>query len=135
MKSIKRIPVLMIILSILTLICGCGSSSDSAEPQSPKVPVNVQSVCRAMTKNFVEDILAEDYSMLAFNVESFELDENADGSVKILYFPTAESGATKVNLTIVKSGTTYKIEYALLAGLYEVDLSQIPEKQITFIEQ
>lgn len=80
--------------------------------------------------------LTEDYSMLAFNVESFDLDENRNGTINILYLPSnAGDGATKVNLTIVKNGDTYKIEYAMLSGLYEVDLSSVSTEYTEFVIQ
>lgn len=74
--------------------------------------------------------------MLAFNVESFDLDENQNGTINILYLPSnAGDGATKVNLTIVKNGDTYKIEYAMLLGLYEVDLSSVSTEYTEFVIQ
>jgi hypothetical protein len=45
----------------------------------------------------------------------------------------AGNGATKVNLTISKKDNTYKIEYALLAGLYEVDLDQLPSQYLKYM--
>lgn len=94
-------------------------------------PANVESVCRALTKRFVENVVLEEYSMLAFNVEDFELDENGNGTIKILYMP---SDLTKVNLSIIKNGNVYTIESALLSGLYEVDMNMVAEENKVFIE-
>lgn len=90
-----------------------------------------------MTENFVEGVVEEDYSMLAFNVEEFELDENENGTIKVLYLPSnaGEEGATKVNLTISKNGGTYKIEYAMLSGLYEVDLEGVSKEYTELITE
>lgn len=139
MKITKKAFLFLIILGVISALCGCSSKSDvnsSDNSEAPEFPVHIQSICRAMTKNFVEDVMGEDYSMLAFNVSDFDLDENEDGTIQILYLPSnaGEAGATKVNLTISKKGTVYTIEYAMLSGLYEVDLTQIPAEHITFID-
>ena len=98
--------------------------------------VDKEVVCRALTEMFVENVVGEDYSMLAFNVEDYELDENENGTIKILYMPSnAGNGATKVNLTIVKSDSTYQIEYALLAGINEVDMSTVSNQYKIFVDQ
>lgn len=47
----------------------------------------------------------------------------------------AGNGATKVNLTIVKSDSTYQIEYALLAGINEVDMSTVSNQYKIFVDQ
>ncbi|MDY4839988.1 MAG: hypothetical protein SO160_10675 [Lachnospiraceae bacterium] len=105
--------------------------TDTTEPS-----MQTEAVCRALTEIFVENVVGEKYSMLAFNVEDFELDENEDGTIKILYMPSnAGDGATKVNLTISKNGNAYKIEYALLAGIDEVDLSTVSTQYTEIVDQ
>lgn len=105
--------------------------TDTTEPS-----MQTEAVCRALTEIFVENVVGEKYSMLAFNVEDFELDENEDGTIKILYMPSnAGDGATKVNLTISKNGDAYKIEYALLAGIDEVDLSTVSTQYTEIVDQ
>lgn len=140
MKRKPSFLALLLVFGILgVFLCSCSSesSTDSTESADPKIPSNVEAVCRAMTKNFVEDLLEEDYSMLAFNVSNFDLDENQNGTIDILYLPSnaGDEGATKIDLTIAKSGSMYTVEYALLAGMYEVDLSQFPAEHLTFMEQ
>ena len=105
-----------------------------SKSQSPKgLPTLIDGSCRAMTKKFVEGVVEEDYSMLAYNVEEFDLDESENGTIKILYLPSnAGNGATKLNLTITKNGSTYKIQYALLSGLYEVELDKLSQEYIEF---
>jgi hypothetical protein len=108
-------------------------NSDNKANNSDNLPSEIETVCRLITKNFVQEVVEEDYSMFAFNVESFELDDDENGTIDILYMPSdAGNGATKVNLTISKKDNTYKIEYALLAGLYEVDLDQLPSKYLKY---
>ena len=109
-------------------------SDSSSEAQSPKdLPTAIDGSCRAMTKKFVEKVVEEDYSMLAYSVEEFDLDENENETIKILYLPSnAGDGATKVNLTINKDDSTYKIEYALLSGLYEVELDELSKEYTEF---
>lgn len=105
------------------------------ENKEAELSINDEALCRALTKTFVENAVDEKYSMFDFNVKEFELDENGNGTIKILYMPSNEKdGATKVNLTISKNGKVYKIEYALLDGLYEVDLSTIPNNYIEIID-
>lgn len=71
--------------------------------------------------------------MWDFNVQSFHLDKKGKGTIKILYMPSnAGKGATKVNLTIKTNGNVYKITYALLAGINEVDLSTVPRQYTEF---
>lgn len=98
----------------------------------PNLSPEIESMCRTMTKRFIENVVDEDYSMFAFNIQSFELHDN-NGEIRIIYFPenAGADGATKVNLTIVKTDNTYKIEYALLNGLYEVELSELTANYIT----
>ena len=92
-------------------------------------------VCRALTNLFVENVVGEKWHMLAFNVKSYELDENENGTIEILYMPSdAGNGETKVNLTIEKNDDTYTITYALLAGLYEVDLSAVQNRYKTLTD-
>lgn len=111
-------------------------ADDTMETKADKLPVEAEVVCRALTEMFVENVVGEDYSMLAFNVEDYELDENENGTIKILYMPSnAGNGATKVNLTIVKSDSTYQIEYALLAGVYEVDMSTVSNQYKVLVDQ
>nr|WP_304578947.1 hypothetical protein [uncultured Acetatifactor sp.] len=111
-------------------------ADDTMETKVDKLPVEAEVVCRALTEMFVENVVGEDYSMLAFNVEDYELDENENGTIKILYMPSnAGNGATKVNLTIVKSDSTYQIEYALLAGINEVDMSTVSNQYKIFVDQ
>ena len=100
------------------------------ETKSDTLPTLIDGGCRALTENFVEGAVGEEYSMFAYNVEEFELDENENGTIKILYLPSnaGEDGATKVNLTISLKDGAYKIEYAMLSGLYEVDLSQVSKE-------
>ena len=103
--------------------------------ENKSFPSNAESVCRALTKRFIENVVMEDYSMLAFNVEDFELDANDNGTIKILYLPSnAGNGSTKVNLTVSKNGNIYTIESALLSGLYELDMNMVPEEYKVFIE-
>lgn len=107
---------------------------DTQDETAKEPSMQTEAVCRALTETFVKNVVGEKYSMLAFNVEDYDLDENEDGTIKILYMPSdAGNGATKVNLTIAKSGNTYKIEYALLGGIDEVDLSSV-SSQYTQIE-
>lgn len=111
-------------------------ADDTMETKVDKLPVEAEVVCRALTEMFMENVVGEDYSMLAFNIEDYELDENENGTIKILYMPTnAGTGATKVNLTIAKENNTYQIEYALLAGVYEVDMSTISNKYKVLVDQ
>lgn len=113
------------------------SSEQETESQSKALSILIEGGCRALTENFVEGVVEEDYSMLAFNVEEFELDENENGTIKVLYLPSnvGEEGATKVNLTISKNGGTYKIEYAMLSGLYEVDLEGVSKEYTELITE
>ena len=112
------------------------SESNVDTKSTDKLPSIIDAGCRALTKKFVEGVVNEEYSMLAFNVEEFELDENADGTIKILYFLSdAGKNATKVNLTISKTGGTYRIEYAMLAGLYEVNLEELSKEYIEFVTE
>ena len=105
------------------------------ENKDAELSTDDEALCRALTKTFVENAVGEKYSMFDFNIKEFELDENGNGTIKILYMPSnAKNGTTKVNLTISKNGKVYKIEYALLAGLYEVDLSTIPNNCIEMID-
>lgn len=105
------------------------------ENKDVELSIDDEALCRALTKTFVENVVGEKYSMFDFNIEEFELDENGNGTIKILYMPSnAKNGTTKVNLTISKNGKIYKIEYALLAGVYEVDLSTVPNNCIEMID-
>lgn len=99
----------------------------TGEPSQPaKLPAGAETMCRALTNLFVEHVVGEEWHMLAFSVENYELDENGNGTIEVLYLPpNAGSGETKVNLTIEKSDDTYTIIYALLAGADEVDLSAV----------
>ena len=111
-------------------------ADDTMETKVDKLPVEAEVASRALTEMFVENVVDEDYSMLAFNVEDYELDENENGTIKILYMPSnAGNGATKVNLTIVKSDSTYQIEYALLAGINEVDMSTVSNQYKVLVDQ
>lgn len=105
------------------------------ETKSDTLPTLIDGGCRALTENFVEGAVGEEYSMFAYNVEEFELDENENGTIKILYLPSnaGEEGATKVNLTISLKDGAYKIEYAMLSGLYEVDLTQVSKEYTELI--
>lgn len=110
--------------------------TNTKETETTEPSMQTEAVCRALTEIFVENVVGEKYSMLAFNVEDFELDENEDGTIKILYMPSnAGDGATKVNLTISKNGNAYKIEYALLAGIDEVDLSTVSTQYTEIVDQ
>lgn len=104
---------------------------ENTNTENKSFPINCESVCRALTERFIKNVVLEEYSMLAFNVEDFKLDENGNGTIKILYMP---SDLTKVNLTIIKNGNVYTIESALLSGLYEVDMNAVPEENKVFIE-
>lgn len=102
--------------------------------EESKLSTKIESNCRAITKKFVERAVQEDYSMLAFSIQSFDLDENENGTIKILYLPSdAGKGSTKVNLTVTKKNSTYKIEEAMLSGLYEVDLNAVSKEYTEFI--
>ena len=104
------------------------------ETKSGTLPILIDGSCRALTKKFIEGAVKEEYSMFAYNVEEFELDENENGTIKILYLPSnAGDGATKVNLTISLKDGVYKIEYAMLSGMYEVDLTQVSKKYTELI--
>lgn len=105
------------------------------EAKSDTLPTLIDGGCRALTENFIEGAVEEEYSMFAYNVEEFELDENENGTIKILYLPSnaGEDGATKVNLTISLKDGAYKIEYAMLSGLYEVDLTQVSKEYTELI--
>lgn len=110
-------------------------SETEAESDSDTLPVEIDGGCRALTKNFIEGAVGEDYSAFAYSVEEFELDENENGTIKILYLPSnaGEDGATKVNLTISLKDGAYKIEYAMLSGLYEVDFTQVSKEYTELI--
>lgn len=98
-----------------------------------ELPTDDMMICRVLTQIFVQDVLGENYSLFDFNVEGFKLDENGNGTIDILYMPSnTKNGITKVNLTISKNGKVYKTEYALLNGVYEVDLNTVPNKCIEF---
>lgn len=107
-------------------------TNQSAEDED-QLPVEAESACRALTRLFIKNVVKEDYSMWAFNVKSFDLDKKGKGTIKILYMPSdAGNGATKVNFTIKTTGKAYKITYALLAGINEVDLSTVPSQYREF---
>lgn len=110
-------------------------SETEVESDSDTLPVEIDGGCRALTKNFIEGAVGEDYSAFAYSIEEFELDENENGTIKILYLPSnaGEDGATKVNLTISLKDGAYKIEYAMLSGLYEVDLTQVSKEYTELI--
>lgn len=110
-------------------------TTQNTEQEQATLSTTIDGGCRALTKRFVQGAVGEDYSMLAYNVEEFEIDENGNGTVKVLYLPSnaGEEGATKVNLTISVKDGAYKIEYAMLAGLYEVDLAQISKEHTELI--
>lgn len=110
------------------------TTTQSTEVKEPSM--QTEAVCRALTEIFVKNVVGEDWHMTAFNVESYELDSNEDGTLDILYMPSnAGNGATKVNLTISKNGNAYKIEYALLAGVNEVDLSTVSNQYTSIVDQ
>lgn len=100
------------------------------ESESTTLSAEIDGGCRALTKRFVEGVVEEDYSAFAYSVEEFEIDENENGTIKVLYLPSnaGTDGATKVNLTITLKDGTYTIEYAMLSGLYEVDLTQVSKE-------
>lgn len=110
-------------------------SETEVESDSDTLPVEIDGGCRALTKKFIEGAVGKDYSAFAYSVEEFELDENENGTIKILYLPSnaGEDGATKVNLTISLKDGAYKIEYAMLSGLYEVDLTQVSKEYTELI--
>lgn len=118
-------------------LIGIETSKQENEANTAALPFSVENICRALTKIFIEGAVGEKYSMLAFNVKEFELDNNGDGTIKILYLPSnaGKEGATKVNLTISKTGNTYTIEYALLAGLYEIELSDVADSYKVWIAE
>lgn len=87
------------------------------------VELDAKIACRALTSIFVEGALQEKYEWFSAEEYEYELDEDGNGKIHTLYMP---EGKTKVNLTIVKSGDTYTVEYALLNGLYEVDMDTVP---------
>lgn len=144
-KSIHKKRMFWVIIAILLFTIfvstGCGNATASDTLQNPiqsegtdntqsgnnrSVPTEVSTVCRALTNIFVENVVNEEWHMLAFSIENFELDENDNGTIEVLYMPpNAGNGETKVNLTIEKDGDTYTITYALLAGVEEVDLSTV----------
>ena len=98
--------------------------------EKKSLATSIDGGCRALTKRFIQGAVGEDYSALAYNVEDFEIDENENGTIKVLYLPSnaGEKGATKVNLTITLNNGLYKIDYAMLSCLYEVDLSQVSKE-------
>ena len=106
---------------------------EETDNQTDALDASVNTVCRLMTKRFVTDVLEEDYFMFAYEVSNFDLDENNDGVIEILYFPLGiGKDTTKVNLTISKKNDTYELTYALLAGAYEVALDELPEEYIRY---
>ncbi len=131
----KRILGLLLMMVILLGLCGCGDKEAEKQTESRKedtLPVMIDGGCRALTKRFVKGAMGEDYSALAYNVTSFAIDEEENGTIQVRYLPSnaGEEGATKVDLTIRLHNDVYTIEYALLAGLYEVDLTQVPLEYI-----
>lgn len=109
------------------------SGDNSSE--SVELSMQSQTVCRALTNLFVKNVVGEEWHMLAFSVESYELDENENGTIEVLYMPpNAGNGETKVNLTIEKKDDSYAITYSLLAGVYEVDLSTVSNNYKTLTD-
>lgn len=106
--------------------------SEAEANEAEELPGKDENACRALTKKFVKNVVNEDYHIMAFNVKSFDLADNGEGTIEVLYMPEKES-ESKVNLTISKTvntvnGTTdaiYTITYALLNGLYEFDLNEV----------
>ncbi len=128
----------VIIVVLLSAIIGNMGSHDNTIPNTTQNPeqmelsIHSQTVCRALTSLFVKNVVGEEWHMLAFSIESYELDENENGPIEVLYMPpNAGNGETKVNLTIEKNDDTYTITYALLAGIYEVDLSTVSNNSKT----
>jgi len=113
------------------------NEEQETKSQKDTLSIVIEGGCRALTKNFVEGAMGEKYSMLAFSVEEYDLDENENGTIKVLYLPSnaGTEGATKANLTISKNGGTYKIEYAMLAGMYEVDLEGVSKKYTELVTE
>lgn len=141
----------IIIIAILAAIVGNARTNSDASPNASQnssqtaavdhtepvsnssVPMALSSeaetMCRALTQLFVENVVEEEWHMLAFSVESHQLDENGSGTIEVLYMPpNAGNGETKVNLSIEKNGDVYTITYALLAGINEVDLSTVSSR-------
>lgn len=135
MKGWFWIIIIVVMLFSIFKISGTKDETSDGTKQEEKVQTTqMESVCRTMTKKFVENVVGEDYSMLAFSVQNYDIDENGNGTIEVLYMPSnSGNDATKVNLTISKNENTYEITYALLAGTYEVDLEQVSENQKTFI--
>ena len=129
---------IIIIVVMLFCIFKISASKDESNKKTKKEEqvqtTQMESVCRAMTRKFVENVVGEDYSLLACSIKNYDIDENGNGTIEVLYMPSnSGNGATKVNLTISKNNNTYEITYALLAGTYEVDLEQVSENQKKFI--
>ena len=119
--------VILVPICIVIWLCSAiGGIFDGSYERSSDTNSDVETVCRALTEIFIENVVEEDYSIFNFSVEEMDLDEDNNGTIEILYLPSNES-ATKVNLTIDKYEKTYKIKYALLNGLDEVDLDTVSE--------
>lgn len=99
------------------------------------IPDNIRIASTTMTIVFVGSVVGEEYDLDASYTIHYVLDDDGDGTIEVMYLPTdAGKGRTKVNLTIVKEGDVYTIESALLAGLYEVDMSQVIDMFKTYYE-
>lgn len=99
------------------------------------LPDNIRIASTCMTIVFVGGVLDEEYDLDASYDIKYDIDKSGDGTIEVLYMPSdAGRGRTKVNLTIVKKGKVYTIEYALLAGLYEVDMDTVNEIFKTYYE-
>lgn len=92
----------------------------------------VRSICRALTSIFVKNVVKEEFKWFSAEEYEYELDENGDGIINVLYMP---HGLTKVNLTITKNGNVYTIKYALLSGLYEVDMDAVPNMYKVIVQE
>lgn len=138
----KTIKMLLVTMWIVAGVVVPGNRFDSyasvqnkitatTSPEKAKeVSVKIESDCRAITKKWVKEGLQEKYSMSAFQIASFDLTKKEnDGTIDVLYLPdgAGKKGKTKLNLTIKKSGTTYKVTKAVLAGSAEVDLKEVTE--------
>lgn len=111
-------------------------AADEPDKSEEILLAQVKVACRMLTKDFVEGVVGEKCHLFTAysDIRSYELDDDGNGMIEFLYMPDVEEGETKVNLTIEKSDNVYTITYALLAGLWEVDMGVVPEEYKVFVD-
>lgn len=87
---------------------------------------------RTLTKEFVKGVLQEEYHWLGYYTRKIVEEENGNAIITILYMPGGMS--TKVDLIVIKEGNTYNISYAMLNGLYEVDMEKVPDRYKRYVD-